>query len=242
MPPIIEYVWTPVMVFIVGYILVRLAGKKAVSEMNSFDLLFILIVGTSISEPIVSKNNWLAVWYSSLIALLYIGLSKLSLNNRFKRFLTASPTVLIRGGDIDEKGLRHVHLSVQELLEEIRVKGYTKTADIELAVMEETGNMSVIPKAQYRPLQPSDLQMVPAPTFIPIPLIIDGEIVEHNMNFLKKDKSWLALQLKAFGMDLDHLHNITLATFNQQGTLDIDTDNPHDHDQGVYNYKPGDDN
>ena len=242
MPPIIDYIWTPIMVFVVGYVLVRLAGKRALSQMNNFDLLFILIIGTSISEPIVSKNKWLAVWYSSAIALLYIGLSRMALNPNFNRLLTASPTVLIRGGDIDEKGLRHVHLSVQELLEEIRINGYTKTADVELAVMEETGKISIIPKAESRPLQPSDLQLVPNPTFIPIPLIIDGEIVDHNMEFLKKDKDWLELQLKAFGFGWDNIHKITLATFNQQDTLDIDTDNPHDHDKGAYNYKPGDDN
>jgi uncharacterized membrane protein YcaP (DUF421 family) len=242
MNPLFDYIWTPILVFLLGYLLARLAGKKSVAQMNSYDLMFIMIVGTSVSEPIVSKNNWIASWYSIAIALLYIAISRLALFNPLKKWITASPTVLIRGGDIDQKGLKKVRMTVQELQGKLRTKGVTKTTDVEMAVMEESGEVSVIPKADYRPLQPSDLQISPSPAFVSIPLVVDGEIIGHNLKFIQKDLDWLYLQLQTNNLSKDDLEKVTLATFNQQGVVEIDTNNPKDHDKGLYNYKPGNDN
>jgi len=164
------------------------------------------------------------------------------LSNKFKRIITSSPTALVRNGDIDERGLRKIRLNMEEFIGELRVKGYENIKDLALVTMEETGQISVIPKSEKRPLQPSDLHMSPSPTFIPIPIIIDGELIEHNLNYIKKDMDWLTLQLRSNNLSLDHLETITLAVLNQRGTLDVDTTNRTDQSEGVYNYKPGDDN
>lgn len=242
MSMLIDYILTPTVVFITGYILVRISGKHAVSQMTSFDLMFILIVGTTIAEPIVSKNNWIAAWYSLLLTLLYLGLSRLALVNKLKPLITASPDVLIRGGDIDEDGLKRVRITVEEIQGILRTKGYTSTTDVEMAVMEETGHISIIPKANKRPLQPGDIQLHPSPTFVTIPLIVDGDIVEHNLRFIGKDKDWLYSQMQTHNLSKSDIRKITLATYNQQGIVDFDTKNVKDHDKGVYNYKPGDRN
>jgi uncharacterized membrane protein YcaP (DUF421 family) len=79
-----DYLWTPFSVFLFGYLFVKMTGKRSVAQMTSFDLIFIMIIGTSISEPIVTKNNWVATWYSFAIALCYIALSRLALFNKLK--------------------------------------------------------------------------------------------------------------------------------------------------------------
>lgn len=239
---IFEHILTPVFVFILGYLLTRIAGKKSVSQMDSYVLIFIMIIGTSISEPIVTHNNWLAAWYSLAVTLLYILLSRLVLVNRFKKILTPSPTVLIRGGDIDEYGLRHVKMTVEELLGELRVKGYTNPTVIDIALMEESGEISVIPKASSRPLQPNDIKITPEPVFISIPIIIDGEIIMHNLKFINKDKKWLFEQLLTFNISEENIKTVILATVNQQGKLEVDNNDTHDHQKGFKNYKPGDEN
>jgi uncharacterized membrane protein YcaP (DUF421 family) len=237
-----DYLWTPFMVFLFGYLFVKMTGKRSVAQMTSFDLIFIMIIGTSISEPIVTKNNWVATWYSFAIALFYIALSRLALFNKLKHWITPSPTVLIRGGDLDEKGLSKEKLTVEELLGILRTQGYTSKLDVEMAVMEESGQVSVIPKSDKRPLQPSDIQLQPSPTFVSIPLIIDGDIVHHNINFINKDLDWLYTQMQTNNLSKDDMNKITLATYNQQGVVEFDTNNPKDHDKGVYNYKPGNEN
>jgi uncharacterized membrane protein YcaP (DUF421 family) len=238
----IDFLWTPFVVFFVGFLLVKIAGKKSVAEMNSFDLIFIMIVGTSISEPVVTKNNWVASWYSILITIFYVALSRLSLVNKLKHFIITSPTVLIRGGDVDRKGLKKSHLTVDELLGLLRIKGYTNTSDIDIAIFEESGQISVIPKSDKRPLQPSDIQLQPSPAFVSIPLIVDGEIVHHNLKFIEKDEDWLHSQMQAYNLSNKDINKITLATYNQQGYVEFDTTNPKDHDKGIYNYKPGNKN
>jgi uncharacterized membrane protein YcaP (DUF421 family) len=240
---LLKYVITPIAIFVGGYLFLRFSGKKAVSEMNSFDLLFILVLGTVVSEPLVSKNTFEALYFGLVFVLLYIGFSYLALNNKIRWMLIESPTVLLRNGDIDERGLRKVRMTTDELLSELRLKGYTHPKDIEIVTLENMGQISVIPKSYARPLQPSDIQLQPSPTFIPIPIIMNGQIIDHNLKFLNKDRGWLDMQLKANQKSLDNISDITLATYNQQGILDIDTDNPNDTSKkSPYSYKPGKDN
>ena len=239
---ILKYIWTPVYIVAVGYTLTRLSGKKSVSQMHSYDLVFIMTLGTALSEPLASNNTWIASWYSFTVVVIYLFLSKIVLYNPFKKTLTSTPTVLIRGGDIDEQGLKHVKMTVEELLGELRIKGYIDPSDIDIALMEETGKVSVIPKATARSLQPSDLNLSPKPTFVSIPVIIEGEIITHNLKFINKDTEWLYKQLQAYKISENNINMVTLATVNQEGALEVDNTNPHDHEKGPSNYKPGNEN
>lgn len=239
---ILEYIGLPVYIVLLGYVLTKISGKKSVSQMHSYDLVFVTILGTAISEPLASQVSWKASWYSLAVVLIYLLLSRIVLLNIFKNTLTATPTVLIRGGDIDERGLRSVKMTVEELLGELRIKGFVNPSEIDIALMEETGKVSVIPKANVRALQPSDLHLSPEPAFVSIPIIIDGEIITHNLKFVKKDEKWLYKQLEASGIRKDNVDAVTLALFTQEGDLRVDDDNSHDHEKGIQNYKPGDKN
>ncbi len=238
-----HFVWTPIAVFLVGYVLLRIMGKKkAVAEMSSFDLLVTLILSTTITEPIVTKRLGVATYFAVAIALIYLFFSSLSLKSKFKRILTGSPIVLVRNGDIDERGLKQAKLNTDQLLGELRVKGYTNVADLAIVLIEETGQISAIPKSDKRPIQPSDLNITPSPMYMPIPIIIDGEIVEHNLKYIDKDLDWLSNQLQSYNMSKENIEAITLATLNQKGFLNIDTTARNKTNNGIYNYKPGDNN
>lgn len=236
---IYKFIFTPLFIFIAGYIYLRIAGKKAVSEMNSFDLLFVIVMGTIISEPLVTQDVPRALLYSGVFLVIYILFSRATLNNKLRWLLIASPTVLIRNGDIDEKGLKKSKMTVGELLSELRTKGYTKASDVEIAVLEDMGKFSVIPKSDARPIQPSDIHFSPSPTFIPIPVVMDGQIIDHNLKYLKKDRNWLQLQLNTKGLSLQQVKTVTLGTVNQNGFLEIDDNSVQDNVKGPFAYKPG---
>lgn len=228
-----QYLFTPFMVLVVGYMLLRVAGKRAVQQMSSFDLLIVVVLGTAISEPIVTKDLRFAIWYSIAVVAIYYVLLKLTLVNRLKRILVDRPTVLVRGGDVLEPGLRTVKMTVEELLGKLRVKGFATVRDVELAVMEESGDISVIPASNARPLQPSDVGLSPKRTFIPIPLVIDAQVIEPNLRYLGIDRDGLLQVLS------DHdLKDITLATYNEYGGIDIDT-TALTRQVGPFNFKPG---
>ncbi|QHJ98630.1 DUF421 domain-containing protein [Bacillus subtilis] len=230
----------PVIVFSIAYILFRLAGKKAVSQMNNFDLLLTFAIGTIISEPILTSKLPMSIYYAGAFLVLYLIMSKLSLSNKWRWLLVVSPTVLIRNGDIDERGLRKERLTVNELLGKLREKGYADPAD--LAIIEETGEVSVIPKEEARAVQVRDLNMEAERNFIPIPLILDGEILDHNLKYLQKNRSWLFEKLEEKGYSPKLLSSITLGTMNARGdiSLDLNTANEPQHDP--YLYKPGNNN
>ncbi|MEK4268422.1 DUF421 domain-containing protein [Bacillus sp. FSL W8-0940] len=236
------FFFKPALVFTIAYILFRIAGKKAVSQMTNFDLLLTFAIGTIISEPILTSSIGMAIYYALSFLIFYLCIEKLSLHNVWRRFLVVSPTVLIRNGHIDEKGLKKERLTINELLGKLREKGYADPHDVDLALIEESGQVSVIPKSEARPVQPKDLNLQTARNFVPIPLILDGEIIEHNLKYLQKTKEWLYVKLEEKGIGKAELSSITLGTLHENHAIMIDKDvqqQPQTHDP--YLYKPGDD-
>lgn len=237
--PHLELIYHAVIVFLVGFLFLRLSGKKAVAEMHSFDLLYIFVLTNVISAPILVNHLGKAIIYAGITVIIYKIIVRLSLHNKLRWLLYNSPTVLIRNGDIDRKGLKKVRMPMNELLSHLRVKGYTDTQNIAIAVMEDIGDISVIPKADYRPLQPSDLNLQVKKEYVPIPLIMDGQIVSHNLKYLKLDMYWLMTEVNKMG---EKVENIMLATFQEDGQISIDNNNIKDHKNDPYYYKPGQEN
>ena len=172
------------------------------------------------------NNIGKALTYAAIIVILYKIFVRLSLHNKLRWIFYESPTVLIRNGDIDRKGLKKVRMPMNELLSHLRVKGYTDTQNIAIAVMEETGSISVIPKSEYRPVQPNDLKFNVKKEYLPIPLIMDGQILDHNLKYLQLDRDWLMNEVEKMG---EKVKQITLATFLENGKLFIDNNEIIDH-------------
>ncbi|WP_066065652.1 DUF421 domain-containing protein [Neobacillus soli] len=226
-------------VFIAGYLFLRVTGKKAVAQMHTFDLLYIFVLTNIISTPVETGKVGKALIYAAILVILYKIFIRLSLHNKLRWILYESPTVLIRNGAIDRRGLKRVRMPVNELLSHLRVKGYTDAQNIAIAIMEESGDISVIPKSEYRPVQPKDLQLNVKKEYLPIPLIMDSQIVYHNLKYLNLDQSWLMSEVKKMGEEVE---NITLATFLENGKLFIDTNEIKDYKGDPYYYNPGKDN
>ncbi|MEH7179530.1 DUF421 domain-containing protein [Neobacillus vireti] len=227
------------LVFVVGYLFIRFTGKKAVAQMHTFDIIYILILTNIISTPVEDNNMGKALIYAGITVILYKVFIRLSLHNKLRWIIYESPTVLIQNGHIDRKGLKKVRMPMNDLLSHLRVKGYTDIQSISIAVMEETGNISVIPKSEYRPVQPNDLNLQVKKEFIPIPLIMDGQIIYHNLKYLQLDRGWLMNELKNKG---ERVENITLATLLEDGKLFIDNNDEKDHKGNPFYYNPGKDN
>lgn len=207
--------------------------------MHTFDLLYIFVLTNIISTPVEVNHIGKALAYAVIMVILYKIFIRLSLHNKLRWILYESPTVLIRNGDIDRKGLKKVRMPVYELLSHLRVKGYTDSQNIAIAVMEESGEISVIPKAEYRPVQPNDLNIHVKKEYLPIPLIMDSQIVYHNLKYLQLDQNWLMNEVNKMGEKVD---NIMLATYLENGTLFIDNHEVKDHKGDPYYYNPGKDN
>ncbi|WP_338778516.1 DUF421 domain-containing protein [Metabacillus sp. FJAT-52054] len=234
-----DVLYRSIIIFLAGYFVLRVTGKKAVAQMHSFDLLYILILGNIISQPLQKDHVWMAVLYTILLAIFYKIFMRLSLHNKLRWILYESPTVLIRNGEIDRKGLKKVRMPIDELLAQLRIKGFTETKNIAIALMEDSGEISVIPKADYRPVNPKDLKLNVSHEFIPIPLIMDGQVLDHNLKYLQHNREWLDKKISHKGGAIE---NVLLATYQSDGNLHIDTKSSKEHKHDPFYYQPGEDN
>ncbi|HSU79671.1 MAG TPA: YetF domain-containing protein [Candidatus Angelobacter sp.] len=222
MSVLLHYVIFPMCLFIVGILLFRVLGKKALAEMTGLEIFALLSVNEILTGPYMTESISKSLYYSVLFTLIYLLFTWMKRKKRFHNWFVASPTVLIRNGDILEEGLHQNRLTVSELLAMIRAKGFASPNDVEMATLEEIGQLSVIPKANARPIEVSDLQLSVSPAFISIPVIMEGVVLNHNLKFLKRDEAWLKKELKEMGYNDQAIGSITLASYTQDGKLQLD--------------------
>lgn len=134
-----------------------------------------------------------------------------------------TPTILIDNGKILEKGLKKVKMDINDLLEECRNAGFFDMSQIESAVMEVNGKLSILPKSEYRPLTPNDMNIKVEEEYIKSPVIIDGKIMINNLKNMKKTESWLKKNLKSLGYK--NIENLLLVTIDNSNNVDVYTKN-----------------
>lgn len=224
-----EIVWLvakPVFIFLFGYTLIRIMGKHHIGSMTPMDFLVALVLGNILVQPIVADQISLAFIYAGLFVATYIVFSRLILVNPLRKRLAFKPVMLVVNGVIDMAAMKKERITIPHLLAELRTAGYSSLADIRYAILEETGQISVIPKADKRPLQPSDFSMTPVDEGLPVTLVVDGEIFQQNLSFAKRDLEWFNNQLAQLGITEEGARKISLATYyTGSGRLRLDIGN-----------------
>lgn len=137
-----------VILFVLGIIYIRLAGRRTFSQASPLDIIVYLIVGSNISRVMTGKANVFPVMAATLVlVVLHRLLSYATLRKSwFSRLLKSEPVVLVRDGVADEKAMARHGVSDDDLLESLRLKEAEKIEDVRLATLERSGKMSVIPR------------------------------------------------------------------------------------------------
>jgi uncharacterized membrane protein YcaP (DUF421 family) len=215
---ILVYIIRCIMMLIVTWTGIRIIGKKSLAETTSYDLAAILVLANIAAEPLVYKVTSKATLgiITVVITTAIIGLLSL---NKFLYNLDTNPILLIADGKIIKKNLKKIRMNIPLLMSELRIKGYQNISDVEFAIVEPNGKLSVIPKSTARPIQPTDLAIATSPTQLSFPLIIDGQLNKKNWSYLNKDESWLKQQLQAFG--IEKIEDVLLAQIDSTGQIHI---------------------
>ena len=121
-----------------------------------------------------------------------------------------TPTILIQDGKILEKNLKKMKFDINDMLEEIRSAGYFDLSQVEYAILEANGEVSILSKPEYRPLTPKDMKVKVDKEGLCSNVIIDGKIMHNNLKNINKDEKWLDKALKVKGYA--DLSKILLAT------------------------------
>ena len=129
---------------------------------------------------------------------------------RGREIICGRPTILIYRGRIDEKALKKERFTINELEERIRGSNVYSLGDVEYAILETSGQVTVIQKPEKRTTTPQDFNITPEYEGIPYDLVVDGRVMEDNLKAIGKDINWLNQQLKKFKMRPDEALIVTL--------------------------------
>ena len=183
------------------FIITKIMGHKQVAQLDFFDYVCGITIG-SIGAELATE---LESPEKPLIALLIYGGVSVLLNlvaNKFPRarkYINGSPAILMNGGKLYRRNIKKAKLDLSEFMLLCREQGYFDLCDIQTAVFENNGKLSILPKAESRPLTPEDLKVKVKPSHIGVELVMDGRIMGENLLRIGRDEKWLSKQLNSHG-------------------------------------------
>jgi uncharacterized membrane protein YcaP (DUF421 family) len=141
------------------------------------------------------------------------------------KFFEGEPAIVIMNGKIMDNVLRKMKFRISEILELLRNKGVFDITQVDFAIIEPNGQLSVLLKPEHQPLTPKDMKIAVSPTGISTELVYDGIIIEENLRQLNKDKAWLLEELQKQG--IRDISEVFLVTLNPAGSLYVDKYRDH---------------
>lgn len=197
-----------VIVYIILIATMRLMGKRQLGELEISELVTTLLLSEIASLPIANQSIPLMHALIPLITILTfeVTLSVILLKcPKWKNIASARPSVLIRHGFLDQKELCRIRISIDELLSEIRQSGLCSLEDVDYAILEQNGKISIIPKKNAQPPSARDMKLPISESGIVHVLVGDGKVNLYNLQLLRLTEAWLAEELKHQKIELSEV-------------------------------------
>ncbi len=170
--------------YFVLLIAMRLMGKRQLGELQPFELAITLVASDLVCIPM--SDSSIPILYGIIpvfsLFLVHILITKLATKSiKFRKFLNGKPIIIIEKGNILPDVMKELNLNIDDIMEALRGAGYFNPSEVEYAILETNGNMSVMPKSQNRPLCPDDVNIEVDEGQIPVAVIMEGEFVAENL-------------------------------------------------------------
>lgn len=208
-----------VIMYVALLFVVRLTGKREMGHVSPFDFVVAILIAEVAVLPIADpvRPLWHGLLPLGTIVLGELLLSWLTLKSEtWRHVVTGRPSIVIRDGRLVEQELRSVRFCIDDLLESLRSEGVADITEVELAILEPNGSLSVIRKSQHRPVTPRDLGVATGYEGLPLPLIKDGVVNDEALSTAGLDRQWLARELHRHGLqDARHVFYAQLNTAGQ---------------------------
>ena len=199
----------------------KIMGHKQMSQLDFFDYISGITIGsiaaelsTELEEPLKPLIA-IAVYGAAAVLLSRIT----SLFPKSRKYINGTPTILMNNGKLYRENLKKAKLDLSEFMVMCRQQGYFNLSDIQAAVFEFNGKLSILPVSKKRPANPEDLNLSPAPEFIHTEVIMDGRILDENLKRMGLDDKWLQKQLNAQGYKKAEEVFLALCDENNQLTV-----------------------
>lgn len=179
------------------FIVYRIMGKREVGQLGIIDLIVSILIAELVVISIENYDNniFLSIIPILTLLLLQVSLAYLSMRlPKFRIFLDGNPSIMIQNGKINYKEMMNQKYNLDDLLVQLRDKGYRSIEEIEYAILENSGTLSVFP-------YPKDKKKTP----LPLPIILDCHIQEETLKRLNKDTKWIMNILKKKNLNLEDI-------------------------------------
>lgn len=208
------------LLYVLVVITIRIMGKKQIAQLEPFELVITIMIAELAAVPMQDRHIPLINGVIAILTLLFIqvSFSVLSLKSlRFRTILDGSYSVVIANGVVQETELRKARYNLDGLMEQLRQKNVFNLDDVEFAILETSGELSVLLKSQKRPVTPADLQLDTPYEGLPTILIFDGQVMQTELTKVNLNEGWLRAELAKLGFQ--DPAEVFIASLNSQGKL-----------------------
>ena len=190
-----------IIIYVLVLFVMRFMGKREIGQMQPFELVISIMIADLASTPMAEIGIPILYGIIPIFGLLFmhILISVLNIKSiRVREIICGKPRILINEGKIDEKALTKENFTINELQERLRVNNVNNISDVEYAILETSGQISVILKSEKRGVTTEDFKLQVAITKISYDLVLDGKIMYDNLKKIGKDEKWLVKEIQKF--------------------------------------------
>ncbi len=206
--------------YILVLLTMRIMGKRQIGQLEPFELAITIMISELASLPMQDTKIPLINGIIPIITLLLLEVIIAAVqlkSEKARTAITGKPSILIKKGVLQIEELENQQLNLNDLFEELRLKGYFDLEDINYAILETSGQISVLPKINGTPATKEDLKIKTNENTLPITLILDGKINRENLKYINKTEKWLKEQLLKHQIVSEN--NIFIACLDSKGNF-----------------------
>ena len=187
---------------VILFLIAKVIGHKQVAQLEFFDYITGITIGSIAAELATTLDK---PWWKPTISMLVFGSITVALSiitrrfARTRKFINGTPTIILNDGKLYRENMKKAKLELSEFLLLCRQEGYFNLNDIQTAVFEYNGKLSILPKSSKRPLNPEDIELNPKPEHIGTEIIMDGRVMYDNLKRKGLNDDWLQKELKKQG-------------------------------------------
>jgi len=198
----------------------RIMGKRQIGQLQPFELAIAIMISELAAVPMQNTGIPLINGIIPILTLLIaqILMSFLSMKSmKARALICGKPSILIENGKIKEKELQKEMYTLNDLLEQLRINNAPNIADVEFAILETNGQLSVIPKSSKRPLIPKDMNISTKYEGLSLDVIVDGRVNRDNLKKAKLGEEWLTAEIAKLGFS--NPEEVLFASLDSDGNL-----------------------
>lgn len=183
------------------FIIAKIMGHKQMSQLDFFDYITGITIGSIAAEMATElEEPWKPLVAMAVYGVISVALSLISNKiPKSRKFINGTPSIIMNNGKIYRKNMKKARLDLSEFLMMCREQGYFRISEIQTAVFEYNGKLTILPVSANRPATPEDMNLSPKQEYMNVEVIMDGRIMGENLKRMGLDEKWLSKQLKAQG-------------------------------------------